>query len=131
MKVLKAPAKRWIEEAALVIKGAMNGQGVQTMTRDVRVEMHLFLKNLVPRDLDNYRKALYDSMTMAGVFNDDCQIVQDPGFKYLDRNCEMKVVVNVIELETDVFGVKEPRKKTKWGSKKKKPKMSVHPYDQI
>lgn len=41
---------------------------------DVQVNVILFPPSRIKRDLDNYQKALFDSLTHAGVWLDDSQI---------------------------------------------------------
>ncbi|MBP2197200.1 RusA family crossover junction endodeoxyribonuclease [Pantoea cypripedii] len=44
------------------------------ITTDVQVNVILFPPSSIRRDLDNYQKALFDSLTHAGVWLDDSQI---------------------------------------------------------
>lgn len=44
------------------------------ITTDIAVAVVFYPPNKVPRDLDNYFKALFDAMTHAGVWIDDRQV---------------------------------------------------------
>jgi len=46
----------------------------QPITVDVEVNVVLYPPDKRRRDLDNYQKALFDSLTHAGVWGDDSQI---------------------------------------------------------
>lgn len=62
---------------------------------EVNIELHTPDKRR--RDLDNVRKAVYDAMTNAGVWKDDCQVYRDSGVKIDDgNNC---VVVEIKQYE--------------------------------
>lgn len=46
----------------------------QPITSDIEVHVTLYPPNRQPRDLDNFQKALFDSLTHVGVWKDDSQI---------------------------------------------------------
>lgn len=65
----------------------------------VRVDLVAYRPDARRRDLDNIRKAVYDSLQFAGVIDDDSQIVRDTGDKTpdIDRsNPRVEVTVTPI-----------------------------------
>lgn len=50
--------------------------GFEALLDTLHVEVVLYPPDLRKRDLDNYMKALLDSLTLAGVWDDDSQINQ-------------------------------------------------------
>jgi len=56
-------------------------QGMPRIQGDVSVGMVLYPPDRRRRDLDNYRKALWDALTHAGIWEDDSQVTHDEGWK--------------------------------------------------
>jgi len=46
----------------------------QAITHEIDIQVVLYPPNRAKRDLDNFQKALFDSLTHAGVWTDDSQI---------------------------------------------------------
>jgi len=62
----------------LDVEAQCEEQGIRGLQLDFKLEVSviLFVPDRRKRDLDNYKKALLDSLTLAEVWNDDVQIDQ-------------------------------------------------------
>lgn len=56
-------------------------QGTRGLAGSVSISMVLYPPDKRRRDLDNYRKALWDALTHAGIWADDSQVEHDEAWK--------------------------------------------------
>ncbi len=71
------PGVRYRDEVILAVRERCSG--VKRTTKAIAIEIRVTNSERFPADLDNLRKALYDSLCHAGLFWDDCQVVRDSG----------------------------------------------------
>ena len=69
--MLNPKARAYREEVIYTI-----GKGHTTLCGDINVTVDVFMPDNRKRDLDNVQKAVFDSLTHAGVWKDDSQIKQ-------------------------------------------------------
>lgn len=76
------------------------GRSLLPLEGRLAVDVQVIPSNKRRRDLDNYFKALLDSMTHAGVWQDDSQIDDlriRRDLRFLEK--ESKIIVNILPLE--------------------------------
>jgi crossover junction endodeoxyribonuclease RusA len=54
----------------------ISGLSIETILGPMLIELTLFPPDKRRRDVDNYQKGLLDALEVAGVYNDDSQIVR-------------------------------------------------------
>lgn len=69
--MLNPKAKAYREEVIYTI-----GKSHTTLCGEIKVKVDVFMPDKRKRDLDNTQKAIFDSLTHAGIWKDDSQIKQ-------------------------------------------------------
>lgn len=95
--LLSAKGRRYKREVIAAVYEQLKKKP-KPITDNVAVKVEFYPPNNIRRDMDNYFKALFDSLTTAGVWVDDSQI------KRIESDwCESikngKLLINILKLE--------------------------------
>ena len=119
-KFLSSEAKEYKEQVITQVKAEMLIKGFSTMTKDVRLDVILFVPDKRQRDKGNFDKVLEDALEDARLYNNDSQICEGEVIKRYIKG-KKRIAIRATELETDVFGKAEytvKKKRAKANSKK-------------
>ncbi len=90
-------AKEWKRTVALMASGRM------LRAREYTVSYVVFLPDRRRRDIDNFGKCILDSLTAAGVIDDDSGVTEMHAYKRMDHNHPRTVIIVRTEQE-GLFG---------------------------
>lgn len=94
--LLSSKGRRYKSEVVTAIYEQLKKKP-KPITDNVAVKVEFYPPNNIRRDMDNYFKALFDSLTTAGVWVDDSQIKRIES-EWFDNTKKGHVLINIANL---------------------------------